>query len=148
MRRNGTLVLLTLLLAGCQVARDDSDSADESNKTKSKQGIIGKSTNDIGELQPGDNVSETGPLTPGLPVTGAFSAYGSALETLSKGQIHQALEFYNAEHGHYPKSHDEFMQQVIKPNRIKLPQLPGNRVYKYDVANHKLVVVEAESNNR
>jgi hypothetical protein len=35
------------------------------------------------------------------------------------------------------------MEKIIKANNIQLPVLPGNKIYQYDVENHKLVVVEA-----
>jgi len=71
-------------------------------------------------------------------------AYGFAVSEISKGQIKQAVEMYRASNGSYPKDFDEFMNKVIKPNRIELPVLPGGRQYQYDVEKHELIVVEKE----
>ena len=37
--------------------------------------------------------------------------------------ITEALALYNAEHGDWPKSHEEFMDKIIKFNNIQLPKL-------------------------
>jgi hypothetical protein len=36
------------------------------------------------------------------------------------------------------------MTRIIKANNIKLPVLPGDGKYAYDVENHKLEVVRAD----
>ena len=41
----------------------------------------------------------------------------------------------------FPKSHDEFMTQVIAANNIRLPVLPSGLDYQYDVDGHRLVIV-------
>jgi len=117
--------------------------SDQTESKTGKKGIIGRTTDDISELQPGEPVVDSKLPTDANPLTGALNSYGPAIETLSRGQIRQTLELYRAEHGDYPKSHDEFMTKIIKAQKIRLPVLPGNRQYKYDVVNHKLVVVEA-----
>lgn len=37
--------------------------------------------------------------------------------------VNHALALFNAEHGDWPKSHDEFMEKIIKFNNIELPRL-------------------------
>ena len=37
------------------------------------------------------------------------------------------------------------MEKIIKRNGIKLPVLPGDWQYQYDVANHELLIVKARS---
>ena len=39
-----------------------------------------------------------------------------------------------------PKSHEEFMQRIIKDNDIVLPELPGGRRYVYDPKTGELMV--------
>ena len=48
--------------------------------------------------------------------------------------IRHAMDLYNAEHGHYPKTQEEFMKQIIEPNEpsTKLPELPEGWEYLYD----------------
>jgi outer membrane murein-binding lipoprotein Lpp len=48
--------------------------------------------------------------------------------------IRHAMDLYNAEHGNYPKTQEEFMKQIIEPNEpsTKLPELPEGWEYFYD----------------
>ncbi len=133
---------LVVLTGGCMKS-----TADKSEDGESKSGIIGKETQDIGEFDPNANanVSDGKMKTPHpLNPLGAMNAYGPLVEKLAGLNIDHALSLYQAEHGRYPKTHKEFMDKVIKRNGIKLPKLPGGAQYQYDVANHKLVVVNPD----
>lgn len=46
--------------------------------------------------------------------------------------VPQALQLYEAEHGNRPKTHEEFMEKIIKLNQIRLPELPPGQTYKWD----------------
>jgi hypothetical protein len=46
--------------------------------------------------------------------------------------VTQALNLYEAEHGNRPKTHQEFMDKIIKANNIHLPELPPGRTYRWD----------------
>lgn len=107
--------------------------------------IINKTTQDIGEFKDDGQTKEADlqVKTSANPMA-ALGAYGSAVSTLSKQQIKRAVDLFNGLHGRYPKDHEEFMEEIIKKNNIKLPELPGKRRYQYDVENHELKVVEAE----
>lgn len=117
------------------------DSLEEQTK-KSKNSIIGKTTQNIGKLQPGDagKVSDS-KINATDPITGPMSAYGPILEKASAIAVDQAINTFYALEGRYPKDHDEFMNRVILENNIKLPVLPFGATYQYDEANHKLVVL-------
>ena len=75
------------------------------------------------------------------PITGPLEILKKVRIQLATLQIEHALNLYNATEGTYPKSHEEFMTNIIQANRLVLPQLPANFQYQYDVANHKLVIV-------
>ena len=62
--------------------------------------------------------------------------------------VEHALDLFNASEGRYPKDYDEFMTRIIKANNIKLPVLPGQWKYAYDVENHKLEVVKADTGGK
>jgi hypothetical protein len=47
---------------------------------------------------------------------------------------------YKALEGAAPKSHDEFMEQVIQANQIKLPVLPPGARYVYKPETEELMV--------
>ena len=126
------VALLVLLLVGC-------GQPDTSNS------IINKKTQDIGEFAAEGESKEAdlqvkssaGPLA-------SMGAYGYMISEISKQSIQRAIQFFQAEHGRFPKDHEEFMNEIIKKNNIQLPVLPGKRRYQYDVENHELKVVEAE----
>ena len=65
------------------------------------------------------------------------------LERISKTHIEHAVRLFEAENGRYPQNFDEFMEKIIKANRIELPVLPGGKKYQYDEVNHSLVVIDA-----
>ncbi|MCA9237445.1 MAG: hypothetical protein KDA44_18350 [Planctomycetales bacterium] len=52
--------------------------------------------------------------------------------------VNYAVKLYEAEHGEYPKSNDEFMSKIIKANMIVLPELPDDQEYYYDPENPDL----------
>jgi hypothetical protein len=55
-------------------------------------------------------------------------------------QIPHALDLYQALNGSRPKSHEEFMKQIIAANQIALPALPEGERYVYDPAKGELMV--------
>ena len=55
-------------------------------------------------------------------------------------QIPQALQLYKATNGSPPKSHEEFMDKIIKANNIRLPQLAAGSKYVYDPDVGELMV--------
>lgn len=141
-----SLVGCALICLGCHPVKQPAKQF--SNEGKTDTGIFGKKTQEIGEFDPNDNVSvsgggqkQTNPLNPLAPL----NAYQPAIEKLAKLRIKQAVDLFHAFHGRYPEDHAEFMDEVIKPNQIQLPVLPGEWKYQYDVENHELVVVKAES---
>ena len=55
-----------------------------------------------------------------------------------------AMNLYNAEKGHYPKTHEEFMEKIIKFNNIVLPELEPGVEYLYDPEDHTLKIHRPE----
>jgi len=106
--------------------------------------IIGKKTQDIGEFDPADGEEVSDGKIELNMVTGAAGAYGGLVERVSNIAVVQALSFFQATEGRFPKDHDEFMSKVIKANNIKLAMLPHGSAYKYDVEKHELVVVKVK----
>lgn len=135
--KNWIAVILILTVAGCGMK-----SIEEQTK-KSPDSIIGKTTQSVGAYDPnaGSKVSDS-KIRATDPVTAPLSAYGPMLEQISKTHIEAAVNLFHANEGRYPKDIDEFMEQIIKANKIQLPVLPGGKQYQYDVENHKLVVVD------
>jgi hypothetical protein len=128
--QTGLLVAL-LLMGGC------AETAPSSPKPP-------QTTNDIGEFDPNAG-NEVVPLEAKVtdPITGPLAVLKKVQVQLPTLLIDQALNLYNANEGRYPQTHDEFMTQIIKANNLKLPQLPADQQYQYDVASHQLLIVRA-----
>lgn len=55
-------------------------------------------------------------------------------------QIPQAMQLFKAMQGRDPESHDEFMEKIVKANRLQLPKLPEGHKYVYDTDSSQLMV--------
>ncbi len=140
-------VISIIFLVGCKEPDGSYSSKKDGAKKATETGIFNRKTTDIGEYdesakrQKSDSeIQPTNPLNP----LGALSQYDAISQEIAGMGIDYHLSHFNAIHGRYPKSHEEFMEKVIKPNRnLKLPVLSGGKEYQYDVKNHKLVVVES-----
>lgn len=67
------------------------------------------------------------------PVATPIRAMFRTKEMLAFTMIKQPMDFYQIEHGYFPKTQEEFMKEIIEKNRIKLPELPPGKRYVYDV---------------
>ena len=69
----------------------------------------------------------------GKMISGPVSALFAVKERVAFDiQIPQALGLFRATEGRFPKSHEEFMEKIIKANQIKLPELPAGMVYRFN----------------
>ncbi len=56
-------------------------------------------------------------------------------------QIPNSMKIYKAAHDNKgPKTHEEFMDVIIKENGVQLPELPPGNVYWYDAKTEQLMV--------
>ena len=69
---------------------------------------------------------------PGLITTPVAVYFRGPQMMAFKIQIPHAMNIYRGVNGHFPKSHEEFMQKIIKENQIQLPDLPPDEHYVYD----------------
>ena len=76
----------------------------------------------------------------GMLTTPAATLFKTKQRVVFDIQIPQAMRLYQAEHGHFPKSHEEFMEIIIEFNRIPLPELPAGQEYIYDPETAQLMV--------
>jgi hypothetical protein len=135
------LTALLVLVTGCEGERRAKKRTDVQPRE-----IIGKTTQDIRAVEPeikdeGAQVA-TPKITSKDPITLSGNAYVSMIGQASILQIQHALDLYHAENERYPKDLQEFMDEIIKPNHIALPQLPAYQEYGYDAEGHRLVVLE------
>ena len=137
------LTALLVLVAGCE---GEPRAKKRTNVTVQPRETIGKTTQDIRDAK--TEVKEEGAqlASPKIvakdPITLSGNAYVSIIGQASILQIQHTLDLYYAQNERYPKDLQEFMDEVIKPNGIRLPQLPAYQEYGYDAENHKLVVLE------
>lgn len=61
-------------------------------------------------------------------------------KTVFDMQVPSALNLYKAEKGYGPRSHEEFMEQIVKANQIPLPPLPPGQRYLWDPEKQELFV--------
>ncbi len=59
-------------------------------------------------------------------------------------QIPHALELFKATEGRYPNSHQEFMEKIVRANRLTLPELPEGMVYRFNPEKGELWVYPEE----
>jgi len=76
----------------------------------------------------------------GVTVTPVKSLFATRERLVFEVQIPQALQLFNATEGRNPKSHEEFMEKIVKANQIQLPELPPNNRYIYDPKTNELMV--------
>jgi hypothetical protein len=56
------------------------------------------------------------------------------------------MQLYEATNGRKPRTHEEFMEQIVKFNAIPLPQLPPDCRYIYDPEIGELMVEHPKRN--
>jgi len=108
---------------------------------------LNKTTQNVLELsdalKQGGVLAETSIQGSGLEI--ASDAYRTQVGKAGSLAVQQKMNFYQAEHGEFPKTYDEFMARILgkgQPDGISLPMLPYYQEWAYDVENRKLVVVE------
>ena len=76
------------------------------------------------------------------PVVTPIHAYFAAKErVVFEIQIPKTMQIYKAEHdNHGPKTHEQFMKEIIQEGMIKLPELPAGDRYIYDPVKEELMV--------
>jgi hypothetical protein len=82
------------------------------------------------------------PATPGVgrqgrdyatgPVSTPVQALWTTRQRLALLQLVQPMNLYRVEHGHFPKTHEEFMEKIVRAYGIQLPELPEAERYVYD----------------
>jgi hypothetical protein len=75
-------------------------------------------------------------------LAGMVRARVSVEQKLIFQEIKRAMEFFRATNGRYPNSHEEFMREIIEPNKsvLRLPELQPNERYIYDPQDAELYI--------
>jgi hypothetical protein len=66
-------------------------------------------------------------------ISAPVSAYFKTKEKIAfEVAVPHALNLFKASEGRLPKSHEEYMEKIIKANQIVLPALPDGMTYRFD----------------
>jgi hypothetical protein len=151
-------LLLALLVVGCDdgpgpgtvpkapprpaAANPPAEAAREKPQEKP---ILGERTQDVkdaqAELKKGSAVAAPRVISKD-PIPLAGNTYVYAIGQTAINNIKHAVDLYQATNGEYPKTHEEFMEKIIKENNISLPVLPYYQSYSYDKDKHMLIILE------
>lgn len=75
------------------------------------------------------------------PIATPVAAYFSMREKIAVNQVIHGLQLYKALNGHAPKTHEEFMEKIVKAGGVALPQLrTDEHRYVYDPETETLMV--------
>jgi hypothetical protein len=139
---------LLILASGCDSGPSSTTTASVKSKPKMKtRETLNKRTQRVfelsAELKKGA-VIDTGRIDNYDPLSGPGRAYVATTGRIGEMAVQQALEIYNVQNEHYPRTFQEFIDEVMqvgKPDGIMLPERPYYQEYAYDVDNHRLVVL-------
>ncbi len=145
------LLPVLVLSTGCEEERNVSSkpkaqARSQTSTPKKPEFIVGRRTQEIknaaSEVQKGGANVVTPKITAKDYITLQGNAYVSIIGQTSIFEIKHAMDIYHAQNDRYPKDYDEFMNEIIKANSIRLPVLPDYQKYGYDEKNHQLVILE------
>lgn len=100
---------------------DESQSSDNTSPQTGEATVVG-----IDDFQKGKRLRESKYQT-----SRALSVRFTIEQKYIIANKDRALQLYQAEHGEFPKSHEEFMEKIIRPNNIQLPALEPGYEYLY-----------------
>jgi hypothetical protein len=103
---------------------------------KAETGVTGK----------GKSLDDVSDYNPAKFIAGPASAFLKAREkAFFEIQLPKSMQLFQATHGRVPKSHEEFMQEVMAPP-MKMPELPQGLQYRYRPDLGELWVEPIEGN--
>jgi hypothetical protein len=76
----------------------------------------------------------------GLVITPIKAYFRTQQRTELEMKVPHAMNLYVAEHGHFPKTPEDFQRDIIQFNQVRLPRLPPGHRYVYDAKRGQLLV--------
>ena len=76
----------------------------------------------------------------GDPITEPIRQRFRLEEKIILDQIQHGMNNYKALNGRYPRTHEEFMKEIIEAAGISLPELPPDEKYVYDPKDAELKI--------
>ena len=125
-----------------------STGCEDPSPKKAKQPVTKRKTQDIRDSSAEQSkgavarpVGSGGFGAPGGPQTALGSSYTAGVSVASGVEIKSGIDAYYAENFDYPKSHQDFMDNVVKKYNIRLAELPRGQKYAYNVEKHVLEIL-------
>jgi len=145
------LMALICLPIGCkpdEVVQQEI-AAEQAAKSKPTEVPLPDQKAGVGVGAKGRSLEGGSEYNPATFVSGPAAAFFRTKEKIVfEIQLPQAQNLYQAEKGRHPRSHDEFMRDIVEFNRIKLPQLPQGRVYRYRPDSNELWVESEDASGQ
>ena len=136
------VAVLVLAVTGCQPSVELEPSTSEPVAVEQPAPVVDERPERVAIDKPVREVKPTG--TYGGAIAGAYRGSREKIEALG---VQQAIQFWHAEHGRYPKSHEEFMEKCWKPLKSPFPEIEEGYEYRYDPEEHAVfkVLIEEEA---
>jgi hypothetical protein len=88
----------------------------------------------------GDSLETSNDDPRGIITGPALALFKAKEKIVFEIQLPQAVAMYNALNGRNPKTHEEYMREIVEANKIPLPKLPDGMVYRYRPESNELWV--------
>lgn len=138
-----------LLLAGCggclpPPEEDVSTATDEPQAVTEDTTKKDSNASDEERVKAETGVGRRGRGYGGGMVTEPIRQYFRVQQRMQFILMEKAIRDYKTLNGRMPKTHDEFMKEIITANAIRLPDLPDGEEYIYDSEQEELMVRRPE----
>ena len=153
-----SLVFLgSFFLSGCDLAQPQNKGQGEPPVVQNDPPPEEVPPNQPAQNEPAQSADNTVTVTaaPGMTDKGRYASAGNTSNPMSiistpisvmfrtqdrliLQQVDAGMNYFKAENGRAPATHEEFMEKIIRANNIKLPQLPTGRSYVYEGGELKI----------
>ena len=126
---------------GSAAAQSPSESAASNAETKPVEPVApeARKTAEVGDGSKGQYRQKFGRMS--IFDTTIGTMYRTKENLTYNVLIPQAMKLYQANNDRFPRTHEEFMKEIIQPNNIKLPDLKDGCRYEYNPQKAELEVV-------
>lgn len=124
-----------LLLVGCQTATEEASPPPE--QVQLEPIPAQRATAGVGKQgEKLQNHNQAQKIISG-PASALFQVRQRAIFDI---QIPHALQLYKATNGRAPRTHEEFVKEILEPNQLVLPELRAGMVYQFNTETEELWV--------
>lgn len=126
--------MMILVFVGCSGSKETTKSEkDTKSKTGKAKVGVGKKGEGYGNV---------------VPILKPAATFWKAKEKIAfEIAIPKTMQLFEAINGRKPKSHEEFMEKIIRDGKVKLPELDEGMEYFYDAKQGELMVRNSRKEN-